>query len=53
LIYLSNTRKGLILSELQELLVEKDHFPKQEAKHGIDEFVDIFDFAYTLSHSTF
>lgn len=53
LIYLSNTRKGLILSELQELLTEEDHFDKEEAKRGIDEFVEIFDFAYTLSPSTF
>ena len=52
LIYLSNTRKGLILSELEELLIEKDHFGRKQAKDAIDEFVEIFDFAYTFSPVT-
>ena len=52
LLYLSNTRKGLIVSELEELLVQKDHFGKQEAKEAVDEFVEIFDFAYTFSPVT-
>ena len=52
LIYLSNTWKGLILSELEELLIEKDHFEKNQAKEAIDEFVEIFDFAYTFSPVT-
>ena len=52
LLYLSNTRKGLIVSELEELLVQKDHFGKKEAKEAVDEFVEIFDFAYTFSPVT-
>ena len=52
MLYLSNTRKGLIVSELEELLVQKDHFGKKEAKEAVDEFVEIFDFAYTFSPVT-
>ena len=49
---MSNTRKGLIVSELEELLVQKDHFGKKEAREAVDEFVEIFDFAYTFSPVT-
>jgi hypothetical protein len=47
LIYLSSTRKGLILTELEDLLVSMDHFEREDAKEVIDEFVEVFDFSYT------
>ena len=49
MIYLTNARKGLVLSELEELLVEEDHFEKKVVKQELDEFTEIFDFAYTFS----
>lgn len=52
LIYLSSTRKGLTLSELHHLLTEKDQFSPEDAKEAVDEFVEIFDFAYTFSPVT-
>lgn len=52
LIYLSNTRKGLILAELEDLLVTQDQFDAQMAKDAVGEFVEIFDFAYTYSPTT-
>jgi len=47
LIYLSSTRKGLILTELEELLVSIDQFDRKDAKDVIEEFVEVFDFSYT------
>jgi hypothetical protein len=49
LIYLSSTRTGLLLDELEELLVSKDHFCKRLVQEAIEEFVEIFDFAYTYN----
>jgi hypothetical protein len=40
------------LSELEELLVEKDKFELGEVKEMIDEFTEVFDVAYTYSPIT-
>ena len=44
---MSSTRKGLNIDELEDILVTKDNFSKSLAEQEIEEFVEVFDFAYT------
>lgn len=50
LIYLSQTRKALYISEMIDLLVNYEHFDRTIVEQEMDEFLRVFDFVYTISN---